>query len=64
MARNRWSFVNAAVLSMAVAFVPAVSLAQSKPVKIRIQSVIPTSADEVTMLKSSPRMWRHLPVTR
>ena len=27
------------------------ALAQAKPVKIRIQSVIPTSADEVTMLK-------------
>ena len=32
------------------AFAPAV-LAQDKPIKIRIQSVIPTSADEVTMLK-------------
>ena len=51
MARNRWSLVNAAVLAVAVAFAPAVSLAQTKPVKIRIQSVIPTSADEVTMLR-------------
>jgi TRAP-type mannitol/chloroaromatic compound transport system substrate-binding protein len=34
----------------ATAFAPAVR-AQDKPVKIRIQSVIPTSADEVTMLK-------------
>lgn len=31
-------------------FAPA-ALAQDKPIKIRIQSVIPTSADEVTMLK-------------
>ena len=51
MARNRWSFVGAAVLAAAVALAPAVALAQAKPVKIRIQSVIPTSADEVTMLK-------------
>ena len=31
--------------------VPALAFAQGKTVKIRVQSVIPTSADEVTMLK-------------
>ena len=51
MARIRWSFVGAAVLAAAVALAPTLALAQAKPVKIRVQSVIPTSADEVTMLK-------------
>ena len=55
MARIRWSFVGAAVLAAAVALAPTVSLAQPKPVKIRIQSVIPKTADEVAMLKSSLR---------
>ncbi len=44
-------FVGAAVLSAAVALAPAVAVAQGKTVKIRVQSVIPVSADEVTMLK-------------
>lgn len=36
----------------ALALVPALALAQQqKTVKIRVQSVIPVSADEVTMLK-------------
>jgi TRAP-type mannitol/chloroaromatic compound transport system substrate-binding protein len=51
MTTNRWSFICAAVLSLGVALAPAISLAQGKTTKIRIQSVIPTSADEVTMLK-------------
>ena len=42
-------FVGAAVLSAAVALAPAVAVAQGKTVKIRVQSVIPVSADEVTM---------------
>lgn len=41
----RGAFALAACLALAPA------LAQDKPVKIRVQSVIPTSADEVTMLK-------------
>ena len=40
-----------ALLSLALALSPLAAWAQGKPVKIRIQSVIPTSADEVTMLK-------------
>ncbi len=51
MARNRWSLVGAVALAAAVMFAPAASLAQVKTTKIRVQSVIPTSADEVTMLK-------------
>ena len=51
MFRNRWSFICAAVVSLGVALAPALSFAQGKTTKIRIQSVIPTSADEVTMLK-------------
>lgn len=51
MVRNRWNFICAAVLSLGVALAPALSLAQGKTTRIRIQSVIPTSADEVTMLK-------------
>jgi len=39
------------VLALGIALVPGAALAQGKPVKIRIQSVIPTSADEVTMLR-------------
>ena len=51
MTRNRWSFISAAVVAIAVAVAPAASFAQAKTTKIRVQSVIPTSADEVTMLK-------------
>jgi TRAP-type mannitol/chloroaromatic compound transport system substrate-binding protein len=51
MAQARWSLA-AAVMAAAVAFAPAIASAQQpKTVKIRVQSVIPTSADEVTMLK-------------
>ena len=51
MTRNRWSFISAAVVAIAVAVAPDASYAQAKTTKIRVQSVIPTSADEVTMLK-------------
>ena len=51
MAQARWSLA-AAVMAAAVALAPAIAFAQQpKTVKIRVQSVIPTSADEVTMLK-------------
>ena len=51
MTRSRWSFVSAVVVAITVAVAPVASLAQVKTTKIRVQSVIPTSADEVTMLK-------------
>jgi TRAP-type mannitol/chloroaromatic compound transport system substrate-binding protein len=41
----------ACALAIGASFLTAPVLAQDKPIKIRIQSVIPTSADEVTMLK-------------
>ncbi|MGH8682910.1 MAG: TRAP transporter substrate-binding protein [Burkholderiales bacterium] len=40
-----------AALALGAALTQGDALAQGKPVKIRIQSVIPTSADEVTMLR-------------
>ena len=43
----------ATVLALAASFVAAPLLAQAKTV-IRIQSVIPSSADEVTMLNDLP----------
>ena len=53
MAQSRWNLARAAVAAAALALAPALTQAQApaKPVKIRVQSVIPTSADEVTMLK-------------
>lgn len=51
MAQSRWNLARAAVAAVVIAAAPALALAQAKPVKIRVQSVIPTSADEVTMLK-------------
>ena len=52
MAATRWGFARAAALAAALVIAPAVVEAQApKTVKIRVQSVIPTSADEVTMLK-------------
>jgi TRAP-type mannitol/chloroaromatic compound transport system substrate-binding protein len=52
MSQARWSFRRMAALAAAMLIVPALTLAQApKTVKIRVQSVIPTSADEVTMLK-------------
>ena len=51
MAPSRWNLARAAVAAVVIAAAPALALAQAKPVKIRVQSVIPTSADEVTMLK-------------
>ncbi|HEX5612579.1 MAG TPA: TRAP transporter substrate-binding protein [Burkholderiales bacterium] len=50
MNRCRW-VAGISSLALAFAFAPDAALAQAKSVKIRIQSVIPTSADEVTMLK-------------
>ncbi len=51
MVQSRWSIAHAAVAAAALALAPALALSADKPVKIRVQSVIPTSADEVTMLK-------------
>jgi TRAP-type mannitol/chloroaromatic compound transport system substrate-binding protein len=51
MAKVQGALARIAALFVAIA-VPAAALAQApKTVKIRVQSVIPTSADEVTMLK-------------
>ena len=52
MSQVRWNFRRLAALAAALLVAPALTLAQApKTVKIRVQSVIPTSADEVTMLK-------------
>ena len=52
MQKAQGFFTRAALLLAAVALAPAIAWAQApKTVKIRVQSVIPTSADEVTMLK-------------
>ena len=51
MVQDRWNVARAAVMALLMALAPALALAQAKPVKIRVQSVIPTTADEVTMLK-------------
>ena len=51
MTRSRWSF-SAVAFAAAAMLASSIALAQApKTVKIRVQSVIPTSADEVTMLK-------------
>jgi TRAP-type mannitol/chloroaromatic compound transport system substrate-binding protein len=47
----RWLVVSLAALALAAAASVAPALAQDKPVKIRIQSVIPKTADEVRMLE-------------
>ena len=44
-------FAAFAVLAIAMAAVIAPATAEAKTVKIRVQSVIPSKADEVTMLK-------------
>jgi len=51
MARLHPKFNRLATFAVALALVPTFAAAQTKATKIRIQSVIPTSADEVTMLK-------------
>ncbi len=51
MAQSRWNPFPAALAAAALALAPAFALAADKTVKIRVQSVIPTTADEVTMLK-------------
>jgi TRAP-type mannitol/chloroaromatic compound transport system substrate-binding protein len=51
MARSKWLLTGLSAVALSVALASSAALAQGKPVKIRIQSVIPTSADEVTMLK-------------
>ncbi len=51
MAGFRWLLKGLATAAVAAAFVPVTAWAQDKPVKIRVQSVIPVTADEVTMLK-------------
>ena len=51
MTRSRWSF-SAVAFAAATLLASSIALAQApKTVKIRVQSVIPTTADEVTMLK-------------
>ena len=51
MTRSRWSF-SAVAFAAATLVASGIALAQApKTVKIRVQSVIPTTADEVTMLK-------------
>ena len=51
MTRSRWSF-SAVAFAAATLVASGLALAQApKTVKIRVQSVIPTTADEVTMLK-------------
>jgi TRAP-type mannitol/chloroaromatic compound transport system substrate-binding protein len=51
MKSSRWSFA-AVAFAAATLLASSIALAQApKTVKIRVQSVIPTSADEVTMLK-------------
>jgi TRAP-type mannitol/chloroaromatic compound transport system substrate-binding protein len=51
MSRSRWSF-SAVAFAAATLVASGLALAQApKTVKIRVQSVIPTTADEVTMLK-------------
>jgi TRAP-type mannitol/chloroaromatic compound transport system substrate-binding protein len=51
MTRSRWSF-SAVAFAAASLLASGIALAQApKTVKIRVQSVIPTTADEVTMLK-------------
>lgn len=51
MISRRWLLQGLAALVLGGALTQGDVLAQGKPVKIRIQSVIPTSADEVTMLR-------------
>lgn len=51
MNRIRGLLTGLVALALGITLAPGAALAQGKPVKIRIQSVIPTSADEVTMLK-------------
>jgi len=51
MARSLWLLKGLAALALGLGVAQGQALAQGKPVKIRVQSVIPTSADEVTMLK-------------
>ena len=51
MIQFRCNLARVALAAAALALAPALALAADKPVKIRVQSVIPTSADEVTMLK-------------
>ena len=48
---KRLSVLAAGIAAAALLAAPMAAWSQGKPVKIRIQSVIPTSADEVTMLK-------------
>ena len=51
MAKARSNLTRFIAFAVGLALVPTFALAQGKVTKIRIQSVIPTSADEVTMLK-------------
>ncbi|HSO08030.1 MAG TPA: TRAP transporter substrate-binding protein [Pelomicrobium sp.] len=51
MSAFRWMVSGVAALALGAAFVPQDAAAKDKTVKIRIQSVIPSKADEVTMLQ-------------
>lgn len=51
MAQARSGLARVAAFVAALLLVPTLAIAQGKTVKIRVQSVIPTTADEVTMLK-------------
>ena len=52
MAMSRFTLARVTALLAALVLAPTLAFAQAqKTVKIRVQSVIPTSADEVTMLK-------------
>src|SRR5688500_5356768 len=48
---KRLSVLAASIAAAALLAAPVAAWSQGKPAKIRIQSVIPTSADEVTLLK-------------
>jgi len=52
MANVRKTLFRIAAFAVGLALVPTYAMAQGKVTKIRIQSVIPTSADEVVMLKA------------
>ena len=51
MSKTRSNLTRLIAFAVGLSLVPTFALAQGKVTKIRIQSVIPTSADEVIMLK-------------
>lgn len=52
MAKTRSTLTTLAAIAIGLVLAPTIALAQAKPLKIRIQSVIPVTADDVTILKS------------